>query len=121
MADEIKIEGEKYTGRFSIEQKTSEHDVYIDGEYAGARWEKTRISWLEGRGVVEDTSTGNRERFLFVPKGNSQGDVIPYLKGEELMDKERVDLALNLLYERVRESGEINPKVNLELTVSSFC
>lgn len=117
MADEIRIDGNQYCGRFSIEQRTSEHDVYIDGEYA-ARWAKTKTSWWEGRGMVEDISTGNKERFLFTPKGNSRRDIFPYLNEEELKDKIKVDLALHCLYEQARESKDIEPQVNLELVVS---
>ena len=117
MVDEIIIRSNRYYGRFSIEQRTSEHDVYIDGEYA-ARWEKTKNSWWEGIGVIEDIHTWNKERFLFFPKGNSQGNVIPYLNEDELKDKVKIDSALHLLYEQSKESEEIYPKVNLELVIS---
>ncbi len=118
MVDEISIEGERYLGRFSIKQRTSEHDVYVDGEYA-ARWEKTKSSWWEGKGMVQDILTGSKERFQFSPKGNSQRDIIPYLNEQERIDKTKIDLALQSLYEQSRNSDEVYPSVNLELVVAS--
>jgi hypothetical protein len=119
MVSEMSIQGDRYAGKFSIQQRTSESDEYIDGEYA-ARWEKRRSSWWEGKGVVEDTQTGNRERFLFVPKGNSKKDIILCLKESEMEDKTKVDLSLQSLYEQAKYSKEILPVVELELITSCY-
>lgn len=118
MSDEITLEGKRYIGRFSIQEKMSESDVYIDGEYA-ARWEKTKRSWWEGRGFVKDKKTGSKERFLFLPEGNTKLDIIPYLEGDETEDESKIDLSLKSLYDQSKESEEILPIVNLEIVVSS--
>ena len=118
MAEKIILEGNKYIGKFSIEQRSSEQWTYIDGEYAGARWEKTKRSWWEGKGAIKDIQTGDKQRFQFFPKGNSKIDIIPYLSINELKNKVKVDAALNLLYEQARESEDIYPQANLELVVA---
>jgi hypothetical protein len=116
MDNEIIIQGKRYSGRFSIEEKTSERQVYIDGEYA-ARWETVKDSWFQGRGTIKDFQTGKRERFQFLAKENSQKAIIPYLTEKEIKDKSKVDFALDLLYKQARESHEIYPMVNLETAV----
>lgn len=116
MDNEIIIRGKRYLGRFSIEEKISERQVYIDGEYA-ARWETVRDPWFRGRGTIKDIETGKRERFQFFPKENSEKAIIPYLNEDEIKDKSKVDFALNLLYNQARDSYEIYPNVNLEAAV----
>ena len=108
--EEIKIQGNRYLGRFFIQERSSTHRNYVDGEYAGARWADEVVTWWEGNGMIEDKQIGSRERFSFRPKGNRLKDIMSCVDDEK--NAEKIDLALQLLYNQARKSEEIYPKIN---------
>lgn len=112
---DLTIEGHGYLGRFEIKARSARGTDMVDTE-VGRHPENWRRDWYDGQGVVTDSQTGVRERFLFNPRGQSQDDIIilgKEVSKEAIRDyKGVVDLALGLMYESAQKSDKPVPSIN---------
>ena len=113
MATNIAIDGDRYFGRFEVQEHSSTSTSMVDCEFAQHPQTSTH-TWYEGKGMINNQVAGRRERFMFYPKGVSILDVIPYLAQEDLRDKSKVDGALDYLFRQAEGSSDVIPVVKLE-------
>lgn len=107
-------EGNTYQGRFKVEQRVHRWTEEVTSE-VGRHPEQMERKWYEGEGVIRDKVTGMTQRFIFMPVGLGEEDIIRTSKHlsrtNSALYKLVVDEALNLMFMQAQTSQEILPRV----------
>lgn len=111
--EELILEGDRYVGRFIIEEHVNQHRELVNSE-VGNHWENRVYRHYTGEGIVTDTRKNLSKKFLIYPNGMKETNLIILEKGvrEKIKDYKRViDLSLQKMYEYTENYSKIIPKV----------
>ena len=112
MGGEITFAGDKYAGRFKIEEHSNTREIDVDCEFAYHKGYVTN-KWCEGEGMISN-NVGKLQRFLVLPYRADTPNVIfnEKTRGKVLSIRKLTDLSLEKMYIEAESSEEIVPKVH---------